>query len=497
MHNTTLYAPTSALTSEDTTAAIQFLAEHYGNPTSYGYIFKRNGHWVTAKVSAGKGEKRLPISTGRKGDCYMLPLKPADIIKAYESQSIIGKRPGSIERGKTNHFTLDIDRESPYHPENDPMEWARLITLIEADWNLSIQVVTSSASGGLHILAFFRSAMWSLAIAKQLKQLLEGNGFTIRPGTLETFPNVPKSADGWMNGVRLPCLTPESCLVDPYTLEPIGWRNELVQAAQKALEHNAMQRFLRLNPQSIAEPAQPVPAPVRPAKANPEGFEQPAPEPVKTFNLAHRFHWSPTCRSNQVIGAHTAEVIEVERIYDPVEAEARVWERLYQYGYSENASSNEQRDRDHVRRWVAHCLRKVGKLPLGNPGRGDKRLNQKRSEDAIHRLRLALKGLRKQTFATATALWEAANQWLKDYKFKGIGKTTFWKLKLLWVGALVRAKLSRWGSTPTLDQRKGQDDAQTPVNSTVLTPLDSHPTGIPRDDKQGVGWSVGAQLCLE
>lgn len=450
-------------------SAIAFLTDLYGNPVSYGYIFRRNDHWVTAQVGADKGIKRLPESTNKAGKRnYLLPLKQADIAKAYRTGEVIGKRPGGLNRGKTRHLTIDIDAGSQYHPNNDLVTYAELINLIET-WGLKVIVVTSSSSGGLHMIIAFDHPLWSMAVAEKIVGLLTSAGYTIAQGQLETFPNTPKGGnDTAMNGCRLPCITECSYLVDPYSLERIGWRVELAQQLKEAVAVNRGVEFLGLalgarpenHPQTPAVEVEAEEEREKTEKREPEGFGQFVGKVKRAaFNLADRFHWSETNRSNRVIGAHAAYVVEVERITDPEKAEARVWERLHQHGYEDNASSDEKRDVAHVRRWIAHCLKKGGKTPLGKPGRGDRRVNDQRSHDAQQRLRIALKGLRHQTFGNATALWGAANAWLRSYGFKGLGKTTFWKLKLYWLGALVKAMIApKGGSTPPLDQQSGQDD---------------------------------------
>ena len=453
--------------------AIAFLTDLYGNPLSYGPLRRRNDGWITAQVGADKGSKRLPEVVSKAGRLsYLLPLKPRDITKAYRTGELIGKRPGGLKRGKTRHLTIDIDKGSQYHPHNDLAAWAGLITFLQ-DSGLAIAVVTSSDSGGLHIIVAFDRPLWSMAVAEKITGLLKAAGYTIAQGQLETFPNVPTGGnDTAMNGCRLPCITECSYLVDPYSLERIGWRVELAKQLKEAVALNQGEDFLSLavgaqkeiHPQTLTveveTKAEKTEQTTKAEKTEPKGFGQFVGKIKRAaFNLADRFYWSETNRSNRVIGAHAAYVIEVERITDPEEAEARVWERLHQHGYADNASTDEQRDVTHVRRWIAHCLKKGGKTPLGKPGRGDRRLNDQRSHDAQQRLRIALKGIRHQTFTTATALWNAANIWLKSWGFKGLGKTTFWKLKLYWLGALVKALLPpKGGSTPPLDQAAGQDD---------------------------------------
>jgi hypothetical protein len=288
-----------------------YLAGLYGADASYGYIHKNeHGDWLTAKVSASKGSKRLPSVIGHNGHkCYYLPLTQAEIKRRYEQGKIIGKRPGK----RTRVATLDVDKTSNFHPANSLEQWARLITLLE-DIGLKPVVVQSSSSGGYHIILAFDAAWDSLAIAHRLHNMLTGAGFELGQGQLETFPNVPSgnTLDGRIifHGCRLPCISEDSFPVDPLTLERLGWRDELVAELQAAIAHNNIREFV-----GYVAPA----APVKRAEQNrtdesgvntkgaftgalacgqrpkPPGFGGEKKEQSR-FNLSKFFQWSPTCQ---------------------------------------------------------------------------------------------------------------------------------------------------------------------------------------------------------
>ncbi|NJN22044.1 MAG: hypothetical protein HC812_13750 [Leptolyngbya sp. RL_3_1] len=448
---------------ENSRESIGFLAHLYGSDASYGYIIRRNNSWITQRVSATKGQKRLPLYPGQNGKSYYhLPLRPSEIERRYEKGEIIGKRPGK----RTRVATIDVDKTSNFHPSNSLTAWAQLITLLE-EQGLRPVVVRSSSSGGYHIILAFDDARDSLKIAHRLKDILIGAGFQLGQGQLETFPNVPAgdTVDGkvLMHGCRLPCISECSFPVDPLTLERLGWRDELASELKAAIAHNDIRTFIGYSPkakpitkrqkaevnQGVVSPqAAFTPAlPLGGKRAKPLGFKGREKKDTR-FNLSKNFRWSPTVRSNQVIGAHTAYVIEVEGITDPPKAEARVWERLRQYGYSENASKSEQRDVSHVRRWVKHKLCRLGHF-IKRPGSGARSVNEKRSKDARDRLRMAMKALRKRyTFTSATQLWEAVNAFLKGLGYSGLGKRTFWKLKLYWAAMVAARKSTRGGGCP-------------------------------------------------
>jgi hypothetical protein len=90
---------------------------------------------------------------------------------------------------ETRYALLDIDRDSAYHPNQDPLAIARLMAALESLGLVSYVACTSSYSGGLHLYLPFDQpqSSWKLAIA--LAALLEAAGFRLRPGQLEVFPN--------------------------------------------------------------------------------------------------------------------------------------------------------------------------------------------------------------------------------------------------------------------------------------------------------------------
>lgn len=109
---------------------------------------------------------------------------------------------------QTNYGLLDIDRDSLYHPQQDPLAIARIVAALEPLGLVSYLVCTSSYSGGLHLYLPFQQSQssWQLAIA--LACLLENAGFKLQPGHLEVFPNpkpyLPEGNLSLFNAHRLP-----------------------------------------------------------------------------------------------------------------------------------------------------------------------------------------------------------------------------------------------------------------------------------------------------
>ncbi|MEO1132800.1 MAG: hypothetical protein AAFX40_08850, partial [Cyanobacteria bacterium J06639_1] len=117
----------------------------------------------------------------------------------------------------TQYGLIDIDQGSDYHPANDPSALDGLRASFEAVGLARSLLVRSSASGGLHLYFPLPSKVktWSLAALLHVTCVMAG--FTIKPGTLELFPNVKQWATGGdislYKAHRLP-LQQGSCLLN-------------------------------------------------------------------------------------------------------------------------------------------------------------------------------------------------------------------------------------------------------------------------------------------
>ena len=418
------------------------LAELFGEVQTYYYIIKDgpNSGWRTA-IDKYKGiDKKLPCewSSMYKAWYYGLPLSKAVIKSAYKnaetSKKLIGRRPSS----KNNYIVIDVDapiqdkrQGSRYHPSNSLEEWSRLIMLVKDRIGENIITVRSSESGGYHIYIFFDQWINSDRIAHRVKNILAQEGIYLAKGQIEIFPNIRESDDSQFNGIRLPCLTQDSYVIDPFTLERVGYRQTFVEMAK---ERNNVNLFLnREAPQKpiLRDKSKIVIAlPVTDDVKDEEEFIKKKKD--RPFNLASKFHWTSENRTNGVSGAHVAYAIERLGLTDPDEIEKVVWERLYEYGYEENASKEEKQDRGHVRRWIKHRLEKGDVSPLSSvTGSGDTRLNELRSEDSKARFNYAINAAKKAgiTFPSWNQMFKWVNRWLAQRYLATIGSTTWEKLK--------------------------------------------------------------------
>ena len=119
------------------------------------------------------------------------PLRDESLIKIFsDSTQIVGVGFGQYSQ----YIMLDIDKNSPYHPNNDRKAIIKLefalskIGLIE---NIKIQ---SSHSSGIHIYYPIKVKIKSYQLGKKITEYLEAEGWTVKNGILEVFPNKKKGS---------------------------------------------------------------------------------------------------------------------------------------------------------------------------------------------------------------------------------------------------------------------------------------------------------------
>jgi hypothetical protein len=166
-------------------------------------------------------------------------LTNGEFVKLYaDPLSLLGVSFGN----ETRYVMLDIDIDSPYHPNNDPEAYARLLLVLEEIGLVYPIPIRSSHSGGIHIYFFFSRSIRTFRIAALVRVTLINARFPIKNGHLEIFPNTKAYSNDKQNPTyykahRLP-LQPNSgsCLLDQ-------WGDELICAAN--LGHEAqLEMFL-------------------------------------------------------------------------------------------------------------------------------------------------------------------------------------------------------------------------------------------------------------
>jgi hypothetical protein len=147
-----------------------------------------------------------------------------------------------VRFGKTTEYCMiDIDKDSPYHPQKDLLALERIQSALEPLGLIDAVICQSSYSGGLHIYFPFNDAETSWEIGLVVTTLLQNRGFIIKGGTLEVFPNPrmhnPDGTPSLYYGHRLP-LQAGSYLLDN-DFKPIpGEHFRFVQCWQWAKSRN-------------------------------------------------------------------------------------------------------------------------------------------------------------------------------------------------------------------------------------------------------------------
>ncbi|MGB3295236.1 MAG: hypothetical protein WBB01_19820 [Phormidesmis sp.] len=115
------------------------------------------------------------------------PLKSRVLWREWQDAAhLIGVRPGH----DTVYALLDIDINSPYHPAQDVKAIARIQAALETIGITRTLVIRSSWSKGIHLYVPLPLAVKTFDLAVALQSCLEAQGFRLKPGDLEIFPNV-------------------------------------------------------------------------------------------------------------------------------------------------------------------------------------------------------------------------------------------------------------------------------------------------------------------
>ncbi|MEM8806849.1 MAG: hypothetical protein AAGF01_12550 [Cyanobacteria bacterium P01_G01_bin.38] len=89
----------------------------------------------------------------------------------------------------TAYALLDIDAQSPYHPQHNAESLAIIQAALETIGITRTLLIRSSWSGGLHLYIPLPEPLNTFNLAVALKNCLEAQGFQLKSGHLEIFPN--------------------------------------------------------------------------------------------------------------------------------------------------------------------------------------------------------------------------------------------------------------------------------------------------------------------
>ena len=114
-------------------------------------------------------------------------LKPRVLYRDWlDAEKLIGVRPGH----ETAYALLDVDINSPYHPKQDASAIARIEAALETIGITRTLRLRSSWSEGLHLYIPLPELVKTFDLAVALRNCLEPQGFQLKQGHLECFPNV-------------------------------------------------------------------------------------------------------------------------------------------------------------------------------------------------------------------------------------------------------------------------------------------------------------------
>ena len=157
-------------------------------PYSWNFIYAKNVD--RTNKPEWKTETRYPI-TGRRLYDYWA-----------DNETLIGVRFDN----QTEYALIDIDKGSPYHPNNNHEKFKTVLQALEDIGLVRPLIVQSSHSEGLHIYYPLWQEVPSFGLACAIKACLKKNNCEIAAGVIETFPNT-KKYDSEYNGHRLPLQT--------------------------------------------------------------------------------------------------------------------------------------------------------------------------------------------------------------------------------------------------------------------------------------------------
>ena len=114
------------------------------------------------------------------------PIEHRNLWHRYQDpNTLIGLSFGS----STHYALLDIDWNSPYHPETNEIAFKTLLGAYEDIGLPDPILIQSSASEGIHVYFIFPKPQPTFQIALLFKRTAIAAGFTVKDGTLEIFPN--------------------------------------------------------------------------------------------------------------------------------------------------------------------------------------------------------------------------------------------------------------------------------------------------------------------
>ncbi len=118
------------------------------------------------------------------------PLETWTLLQKFlDPDVLVGIRFSTNKESRVKYLMLDIDRQSEYHPLNNPEKFRRLLHAFEDAGLPGYVLAQSSHSEGIHTYFPLSKAIPTFAASCFLKKIVENAGFKIKDGQLEAFPN--------------------------------------------------------------------------------------------------------------------------------------------------------------------------------------------------------------------------------------------------------------------------------------------------------------------
>lgn len=153
--------------------------------------FPHRFHWISRQGENWTTHREYPINDAKLWELHQ------------QEDIIVGLRFGK----QTSYAMIDIDKQSNYHPAFSNEYLEGIYASLESIGLVAHFLCQSSDSGGLHLYIPFPLPMPTFKVAATIRTQLEKDGFQIKGGQLEIFPNTKayvKSGISDYNGHRLP-----------------------------------------------------------------------------------------------------------------------------------------------------------------------------------------------------------------------------------------------------------------------------------------------------
>ena len=241
---------------------------------SWSPIIQKADGWITITNDSGK---KVPLVLGT-------------VESHYRRHIILGKRFGKL----TNYLMIDIDINSPFHPNNGGID--KILAAMESLGLCRYLLIRSSTSEGIHIYFPLAEPVSSWGIACAAHAALTAACITIAGGICELFPN-KKALNAEHNGHRLPLQTgsfildKDFCPISNHKADFVArWQTAAAHQDEQKLRQALSGNAVYIQPSTPLEPLPAVTAPQRVQTAT-----------TRTTHVIPPIAWTSIGQSNEVM----------------------------------------------------------------------------------------------------------------------------------------------------------------------------------------------------